>query len=190
MKPYTSFLVLLISLHILSCKGPAGDPGPAGAVGATGTQGPTGPKGDSGNANVQLFLFNTAKTFGYVYNGQNELTFWVDKVDYTLPIGSEVLAKSIVLVYCQKVFGQVSNAQTFQLPVTFPTASDGSLQYLIESGNGSSTIRVFRPTGTTTFSTILRVVVIPASSITNGRLASAPNDYQQILQLFNLTDKP
>ncbi|WP_425290774.1 collagen-like triple helix repeat-containing protein [Spirosoma linguale] len=197
MKTYRSicFLALLIGLLLPSCKGPAGDPGPVGATGTTGNPGPTGatgpagPKGDAGNANVQLFLFNTPKTFGYVYS-QSELTDWIDQRDYTIPVSSDVLAKSVVLVYCQKTFGQFSSAQTFQLPVTFPTAGDGSLQYLIESGNGTSTIRVFRPTGTTTFSIVLRVVVIPASTITNGRLPAKANDYQQVLKLFNLSDKP
>ncbi len=196
-------LAILFCLLNAGCKGPEGPQGPAGTPGTAGTPGATGPQGVSGvtgpvgasgvagpigNANVQLVVFDTPKTFGNVYNGQSELTNWVDQQDYILPVGGNVLMKSVVLVYCQKVFGQLSEARTYQLPIIFPTTGDGSLQYVMEPGPVSTTIRVYRPTGTTTFPIRLRVVVIPASIIINGRLSADFGDYEEVKRLFNLKE--
>ena len=172
----TSFFFAVLLL-IFSCKGPEGAPGPAGEQGpkgdpgATGATGSTGPQGSSGNANVIQLTFGSKTHTG-------------TEISYSLTgITSAVLNQSAFFTYVS-----ASNNFWYSLP---GTTAGGSREYRTFVSRSSPILYVNRVagSGTEVFSQT-RVIIIPASVLTNARLKAEIdfNDYHAVARYFNLEE--
>jgi hypothetical protein len=175
-------MALTITFFFAACKpgdpGPKGDPGATGAAGstgatgATGPAGPTGPVGATGNANVTQYKFAAAKTF---------------TAEYTIPIGSADLDKSMILVYFQTTSG---SGNIYQSPVEFGNSSYGRVYHSMTPSAGSTLISLYRFANTTAYNAQnVRIVVVPSSNLVNGRKAAIDYaNYQEVKTYYNLPD--
>lgn len=162
-------LLLGVSVSQMACKSTSGEVGPAGPTGPKGETGAAGPVGGAGNANVlQINYAGRSATGGFPLN---------------LPgVDANRLANSAVFCYVQ-------STNWYQLPgFTF----NGVYEYRIFLTPGAnSTLNVIRVTsssGTDTFSAI-RVLVIQASSVVNGRRAAVDfSSYEAVKAFYDLPD--
>jgi hypothetical protein len=176
-----SLVVLLFTaLTFSSCKdGEAGAVGPAGPAGATGPAGPagptgaTGPAGQNGNANViQL-------TFGSKAHTGAEISFTLTGVTQA------TLNQAAYFTYVTP-----GNGYWYSLPGTTAGGTKEYRTYITSSGSGTPLLYVNRVSGTgsETF-TNTRVIIIPASVLTNARLSNDFfSDYERVKKHFNLAD--
>ncbi|MBN8823765.1 MAG: collagen-like protein [Spirosoma sp.] len=160
-------MTLLMAVCILqtACKGPQGEVGPAGPTGASGAAGP------AGNANVlQINYAGRAVTGSFTLN---------------LPgVNADRANNSLVFCY---IFG--TNSNWYQLPGFTNGGAYEYRTYLIPAATSILGIsRVTNSTGTDTFVSI-RVLVIQASSVVNGRKAAVDySDYNAVKAYYNLPD--
>lgn len=167
-------LFFAFALLIFSCKGPQGDPGPAGEQGPKGdpgAAGATGPQGPSGNANVMQLTFGSRTHTGA------ELSYALTGVT------SAVLNQSAYFTYVSP-----NNNFWYSLP---GTTVGGSREYRTFVSKTAATLYINRVSGSGSevFSQT-RIVVIPASVLTNARLKADLdfNDYHAVARYFNLEE--
>lgn len=153
--------------------GPTGPAGPAGPAGPTGATGPAGPAGQNGNANViQL-------TFGSKVHSGAEISFTLTGVTQA------VLNQSAYFTYVTP-----GNGYWYSLPGTTVGGTKEYRTYVTSQGSGTPLVYVNRVagTGSETF-TNTRVVIIPASALSNARKASVDyTNYQEVKKYYNLPD--
>jgi hypothetical protein len=183
-----SFSIAIISISFYACKkgdtGPAGPQGPQGNAGATGA---TGAQGAQGNANVKVYRWNTKITS----------TSTNASVDYSVNDlrTTQVTDSSAWFVYIAN--DTVTNSPNwYPLPGTFSNGADYFRTFSDFTQNFR--FRVIRvpnlsasptATGPWIFKQT-RLVVIPASSITNGRLSGIDmNDYNAVVKAFNIKEE-
>lgn len=156
-------------------QGPAGPQGPAGAAGAAGSAGSTGvqgPAGQTGNANVIQITYG-AKS-------------WANTVGATVilnltGVNAEVAGKSAYFTYVRNgslwysVPGEISTFGEFRTYLT-PAAT--------------STVHVKRvSTGTVVDAEAVRVLLVPANDLRNGRQAAINYaNYNDVKAHYNLPD--
>lgn len=168
-----SFLLLCVlfaaNALFVGCKGTEGPQGPKGETGENGPQGPAGPQGPMGNANVIQLTYGSR-----VHNG-DELTYNLTGVTINQVNASAFFAYVNVGGFWYALPGNVSSAFTYR---SYARAS-GTPQYFIVRLTGSGNHR-FEST---------RIVIIPASDLRSGRLASINyKDYQAVREYYNLPD--
>ncbi len=170
MKIFVSASTLFFYIIFLSaCKGDIGPEGPAGPAGANGATGATGPTGATGSANVTQYNFP-----GFTHSGTE-----INR-DFNVTAGN--LEKSMVLAYVKTILGN-------WYPI--PGSITSTFEYRAYYGNPNTTTSRFHMTrltgsGDQAF-TALRIVVIPAATVVNGRYSSIDyKNYLQVAQTFSL----
>lgn len=152
--------------------GPAGAPGSAGTIGPAGTTGPAGAAGQNGNANVIQISYG-AKT-------------WANTVGATVilnltGVDAALANKSAYFTYIRNgslwysVPGEISTFGEFRTYLT-PAAT--------------STVHIKRvSTGAIVDAEAVRMLLVPANDLRNGRLAAVDfSDYQAVKKAYNLPD--
>lgn len=206
MRLSLSFLsVCFLLLAFASCRGPegpqgpVGPQGPAGPTGATGLTGSTGQAGQSGtpgSTTVVTLVQGATNVLQITYparthNGTNDLAL-------SFPASSSLtfdqIEKSLFYVYLKQSITTADNfklAYWFAVPGQTPVAN--FYGYYIFPGNSGLSAGLFirRTTnfrlGPEDFDAV-RVVVVPASLLINGRLAINFQDYESVRQAFGLFD--
>ncbi|WP_185155580.1 hypothetical protein [Rudanella paleaurantiibacter] len=188
---FFSAFLLATSLMFTQCKGPAGDPGPqgpvgpkgdTGATGATGAAGAQGPKGEVGSANVTQITWLKATDRSNAFENV-----------YKLPADVSV-ANSLVLGYAS-ISNQANPGYWFAVPSFLDYAWIPSNQRDFYSFNYTSnqvTMNRFNEAGsrvTNLYDFSMKVVVIPAATLKNGRLANLDyTNYEAVKKAFSLPD--
>ena len=178
-----SFLVFF--LFFISCKGPAGPIGPTGPTGAQGTTGPQGPAGQNGNANVQQINF-TAKT----HTGTTDLF-----LAFPSTITFEIAEKSLFYAYVkQTTKGTDGKDYSYWFSIPGETITGNEYSFYTFSGSTSNTGGIFLRRvvnyipGNESFEGI-RILIIPANTVTNGRVSTVNfKNYQEVRTVFQLAD--
>jgi hypothetical protein len=184
-----SALVLCSSLIFMNCEGPAGATGPAGPAGPTGAAGPAGPAGaagQNGNANVIQFSYAARTWTNTVGNIQ---TF----VFTNLPAQSQIA--SAFFAYVGIPVPANNTTDWFLVPgrvKTGTTVDFGEYNTWVNAAtSGSSTYVIRRETlGTSGALTApVRIVIIPANDLRNGRKAPVDfSDYNAVKAYYGLKD--
>jgi len=186
-----SVLVVFSSLLFTSCEGPEGPVGPAGPTGAAGPAGPAGAAGatgQTGNANVLQFSFG-ARTWPNTAGGQHNFAF--------TNVTGQTLASSAVITYLGITNPNgAADVNWFLVPglvktgpVDFgeynawvfvnPAAATGNLLAIRRESLGTS--------GALT--ALVRVIIIPANDLRNGRKAAVDfSDYNAVKEFYGLKD--
>lgn len=190
MQTFSLFALSFVLLTV-ACKGPQGDPGPAGPQGATGAAGPAGatgpagPKGDPGTANVQQINF-TAKT----HDGSKDLFF-----AFPAALTTDVVNRSLFYVYVQQSV-KASDGKTYAYWFAVPgeTSTGNEYSYYVFAGDAQTSAGLFLRrvvnylAGAEAF-TAVRVLAVPAGSVTNGRLAAVDfRNYEEVRRVLGLAD--
>ncbi len=188
MQKLSRLISAVFVLFVCSCKGPQGDPGPNGATGTQGPAGPAGPAGTvgaPGNANVQQISF-AART----HTGAADLFMALPAA-----LTTETLDKSLLYVYVkQTVKAGDGKDYAYWFGVPGETSTGNEYSYYLFSGNATTGAGLYLrrvvnyKAGAEAFEAV-RVLVIPASSTTNGRMAALNfNDYEAARKAFNLPE--
>ena len=180
-----SFLLVCIVLFSFSaCKGPQGDPGPkgdtgvagaqgaAGPAGAAGATGPAGPAGQNGNANVIQISYG-AKSWANIVDTSVELLMTGVNADFVSKSAYFTYVSTGTLWY--SIPGEIGTYGEFRTYIS-PTAN--------------STLVIKRAsTGIVLNATAVRVVLIPANDLRNGRKAAVDYaNYEEVKKFYNLPD--
>jgi hypothetical protein len=152
--------------------GPKGDKGDTGAQGPAGVQGPAGPAGQNGNANVIQISYG-ARTWANTVGALITLNL--------TGVNASVASNSAYFTYIQldnlwyAVPGEISSYGEFRT-------------YL--SPQATSTVVIRRvTTGIALNATAVRVIIIPASDLRNGRKAAIDySNYEEVKKAYNLPD--
>jgi hypothetical protein len=180
-----SALVLCSGLLFTNCEGPAG---PMGEVGPTGAAGPTGATGQTGNANV-IQVSYAARTWPNTAGSQQNFAL--------TNITGQTLSSSAVLAYVGLTNANgAADVNWFMVPnlikagsVDFgefnswvfvnPTAATGNILAIRRESLGTSGV----------LNAPVRVIIIPANDIRNGRKAPVDfSDYNAVKAYYNLKD--
>jgi hypothetical protein len=171
MTPRKLFLVAALALSFTACK--KGDTGPAGT------------SGKDGNANVTVYNFGSQAASG-------------GSLNYTLTVTQGKIDSSLILVY--------SNPSTEAATAWYPVpglGSGGSYEarfFIYQTATTPSSVytlavRLLSPGGTAVYSsavtfTKLKVVLAPASTLINGRMAAPVDysDYYAVKAYYHLPD--
>jgi len=176
--------------------GPQGPVGPTGTTGATGSTGATGQSGAPSSTTVVTLVQGTANVLQITYparthNGTNDLAL-------SFPASSSLtfdqIEKSLFYVYVKITTTTADNFKlAYWYPVPGQTPVANFYSYYIFPGNSGLSAGLFirRTTnfrlGPEDFDAV-RVVVVPASLLINGRLAVNFQDYESVRQAFRLVD--
>lgn len=178
-------LLLTITVFLIACKGEQGDIGPAGPTGATGSAGPAGSNGingKDGNANV------TPLNFGSKTHSNTDLLL-------SLPatITTSEIDKSFFYVYVKQTL-KTTNGGTSAFWFSVPGEIGNGNEYAFYVSTGASNNGIYLrrvvnfASGNDTFDAV-RVVIIPANNIINGRFNSLDfTNYVQVKKAFGLAD--
>ena len=170
-------LAFSITLFLVACKsgesGGSGEPGPQGPTGATGpagSAGPQGPAGQNGNANVIQIIYG-AKSWANTTGTSVELTL--------TGVNADFVSKSAYFAYVS------TGSLWYSIPGE--VSSHGEFRTYI-SPAANSTLFIKRvSTGSTLNATAVRVVLIPANDLRNGRKAAVDyTNYEEVKQYYNL----
>lgn len=168
MKRLVVFLLAFLPLFQTGCSkdgavGPAGPAGPAGAA---------GPQGPAGNANVIQI------TFGSKTHSGTEISYSLTGVTQAQLNGSAYFT-----------YVNPGNGYWYALPGTTAGGAKEYRTYVQASATGTPLLYVNRVagTGSETF-TSTRIVVIPASVLTNGRSHVDFSNYLEVKKAFELGD--
>ncbi|MBD2755373.1 collagen-like triple helix repeat-containing protein [Spirosoma validum] len=176
----TLLLAFSITLFFVACKsgesgesgepGPQGQAGPAGPTGATGPAGPQGPAGQNGNANVIQISYG-AKSWANTVDASVELNL--------TGVNADFVSKSAYFTYV--------TTGTLWYSIPGGVSSYGEFRTYI-SPAATSTLFIKRlTTGTVLSATAVRVVLIPANDLRNGRKAAVDyTNYEEVKQYYNL----
>ncbi len=179
----TATFVVIAALALASaCKGPQGDVGPAGTPGEQGPQGSAGPQGQPGNADVRQLSFGS-KTIP----AGNSVA-----LDLPLPgVDRTLLEKSAVLVYGRystlsggtiwyQIPGYVGGLYTkITLNVRFIQGTPMVLEIFPDNFQNATAFTL----------DAIRVLIIPATTLNNGRQAAIDfDDYAAVKKAYNLPD--
>ena len=175
-----ALLVLAVSTVQMSCsgsKGDKGDPGPAGATGPAGSAGAAGvagAAGAAGNANVTQVTFDA--DFAPSASGRT--------LNLPAAVTTDMINKSVILVYLKVTPN--SSPLWYQIPGLILSTDD--FRYFVNAD--ARTLTIIRAIGTgVTMVTDTRVLVIPASTVINGRQAAVDySDYEAVKRFYNLAD--
>ena len=183
-------LVLTILFFSAACKpgdpGPKGDTGDTGATGPKGDIGATGPTGPAGNANVTQISFGS-KTLP----AGNSVA-----IDLPLPgVDRTLLEKSAIMVYARysslgggtiwyQIPGYVGGLSTgFTLNVRYIQGSPMILEIFADKFQNATAITL----------DAIRVVIIPATTLTTGGRLAAPlvdwTNYESVKAYYKLADR-
>lgn len=187
MKNQVLSLALLTTVVLLlgSCKGEQGAVGPAGPQGIQGVAGPTGPQGAPGNANVQQINF-TERT----HTGTSDLFF-----GFPASTTVETVEKSLVHLYVKQTVRAANGTNvSYWFPIPGETSNGNEYGFYIALGSGTAPSGVFLRrvvnfvSGNEKFDAV-RVLLTPASSVSNGRLGAINwQDYKEVRRIFNLPE--
>lgn len=173
-----SFSLLLTGSLLIfqSCQpasgevGPKGDTGPQGPAGVQGPAGPQGPAGQNGNANVIQITYGArtwANTVGTL------ITLNLTGVNASVANNSAYFTYIQIDGFWYAIPGEISSYGEFRTYLN-PQATS---QVLIK--------RV--TTGIALNATAVRVILIPASDLRNGRKAAIDySNYEQVKKAYNL----
>ncbi|WP_462251755.1 hypothetical protein [Ekhidna sp.] len=174
-------ILVLISVIAIGCEGPEGPPGPEGATGPTGPIGPIGQNGSDGQNGQNGQDGEDADVTQYNYPGFTHTGVFVQ---FAIPKSYEEISESVVLGYAEY--------SGFWYPIPGYVLSTYEYRIFIDEGDTSSEtafnmVRV-EGTGDQTF-TALRILVIPAITVTNGRNAGIDfSDYEAVAEYYNLNN--
>ncbi len=169
----------------VGAQGPQGPAGPAGAIGPAGpagTAGAAGAAGQNGNANVTQISFG-AKTIPVGTTSTLDLTLTgVDRA---------TLEKSAVMVYVRNSSFSGSTLW-YQIPGYVGGLNTKLVLNVRFFGNNPMTLQIFPEdySNKTAFTLdAIRVVIIPANTLVNGRQATIDfTDYLAVKEAYNLAD--
>lgn len=186
-----SAFVVCSSLFFTGCTGKDGAVGPAGPAGPTGAAGPAGPAGatgQTGNANV-IQLSYAARTWPNTAGSQQNFAL--------TNITGQTLSSSAVITYLGLTNANgAADVNWFMVPnvvkagsVDFgefnswvfvnPTAATGNILAIRRESVGTSGV----------LTAPVRVIIIPANDIRNGRKAPVDfSDYSAVKAYYNLKD--
>ncbi|GHB52008.1 collagen-like protein [Persicitalea jodogahamensis] len=183
---FTSFLIIVVLLvgspiTFQSCspekgevgaQGPAGPAGAQGPAGPAGAQGPAGAAGQNGNANVIQITYG-AKTWANTVGAIVTLSL--------TGVNADVAGKSAYFTFIRdgnlwySVPGEISTYGEFRTYLT-PAAT--------------STVSIRRvSTGTILNAESVRILIIPANDLRNGRLSAVDfTNYEAVKKAYGLPD--
>ena len=175
-------MVIATIIFMDACKGEKGDIGPAGSTGATGAIGTTGPAGTNTGSNITQVNFT--KTFvPPSYPGDPQV--------FTFPtvVTTTMLEKSALICFFEPA---EFPGQWYSTPGPGVVSNpDGSLlpdfiRYWIDTA--SRQISIIRDSGKSISAiTGIKVFIIPANSIINGRKANIDfSNYEAVKAYYNL----
>ncbi len=173
MKNHSLYLASIVLLFVIvSCEGPEGPEGPAGPAGAngstgsTGSTGPQGPAGVSGNADVTQYNYA-----GFTFPATST---------FTIPENTTTMDKSLLLCYVQ-------NGSLWYFMPGYTSGGSNFLRLWYGTGSPSSSMTLSRVSGTgdITFDA-MRILVAPASTVTNGRHNIDWSNYDEVATHFDL----
>ena len=137
--------------------------------------GETGPAGPTGNANVTQVAYNTA----FTPSGSPKTL--------TLPAGIDksMIDRSVVMVYIQ-----TSLYPTIWYQIPGVVSLDDFRYYVNTSTSASQSVSIVRVSGTSIPAiNAVRVLIIPAETVTNGRKAAVDYaNYEAVRAYYNLPD--
>ena len=180
---------IALSTFLFSCtkEGPVGPQGPEGPQGP---QGPQGAQGPAGSANVSTVLFTSPAWSG-------------TQINITVPqITTDIYNSGVVLAYMN--FTSVNNVY-YHVP---GLVANAAYQIRVYSQVGSMRFNAHNPDGSSATGTLptvdkIKVVIIPAANVSNGRISSTPqqaildelkkagvdiNNYEEVEKYYNLPD--
>ncbi len=123
-----TFGIVVLSLGLLACEGPAGSEGPQGPQGEQGLQGEQGPQGEEGTANV---IYSEWMRLGDVSTGADTTILSRNFARYHIPapdLTQEIIDQGTMLVYYQLL------DLITPLPWTFSDLSSGGGTYTVTFG--------------------------------------------------------
>jgi hypothetical protein len=181
--------IMALAIFMDACKGTQGDVGPQGATGAIGATGATGAKGDKGDAGTSTTTGSSnviQVTFTLTYVPPKPAN---DKIfNFPTAVTSALLNNSTGNVY----------VETSNFPGTWYAVPGAAISF---SGGPSDVLRdwidadarqigIVRESGTNIGSiTRTRVVLVPATTVLNGRKAAVDySDYEAVKAYYNLKD--
>jgi hypothetical protein len=181
-------------LALSSCRGPQGPTGPQGPAGTPGQNGTTGQSGTPGSTTVVSVVQGTANVLqinypARIHEGDKDMAL-------SFPASSSLtfdqIEKSLFYVYVKITSTTPDNFKlAYWYPVPGQTPAANFYSYYIFPGNSGVSAGLFirRTTnfrlGPENFDAV-RVVVVPASLLINGRLAVDFNNYESVRQAFGL----
>lgn len=165
--------------------GPAGPQGPAGANGAKGDKGDTGAKGADGTANAQQINYS-----GRSHEGMNDVLLALPQA-----INRDVVEKSAFYIYVKQSERTANNQEVpYWISIPGQTLRGNEYTYFVSPGGGQTLAGIFlRRTvnfvvGSEYFEAI-RVVVVTADKVTNGRKAAIDySNYEAVREAYNLPE--
>ncbi|WP_019987056.1 collagen-like triple helix repeat-containing protein [Rudanella lutea] len=178
-------LLLVTSLLLTQCKGPAGDPGPqgpAGPKGDTGAAGAQGPKGEVGSANVTQITWlkasDRSNPFESIYRLPADVSLANALVQGYVTVSNLPNSSSWIAVPSFLDYAWIPTSQRDFYSFTYGTGRV-SLERFNEAGNRTPNLYDFS----------LKVIVVPAATLKNGRFANLDyTNYQAVKKAFNLPD--
>ncbi|MBK6978196.1 MAG: collagen-like protein [Cytophagaceae bacterium] len=177
-----------ISLTFTSCEGPAGADGAVGPAGPAGPQGPTGATGAAGqNFTVTQFTFAN-RTWANTVGNQQNFAF--------TNVTGQTLASSAIVTYLGIANPNGADFNWFLVPGLVKAGPTDFGQYntwvnvnpAMATGNLLAIRR--ESLGTSgAFTAPVRVIIIPANDLRNGRKAPVDfSDYNAVKAYYNLKD--
>ena len=166
MKRLCVYLLVFLPLFQTACS-KDGETGPAGPAGPAGPQGPAGP---AGNANVIQITFGSKTHSG-------------SEINYSLTgVTQAQLSGSAFFTYVNP-----GNGYWYSLPGTTAGGSKEYRTYVQANASSTPLLYVTRVagSGSETFAST-RVVIIPASVLTNGRINVDFRNYEEVRKAFGL----
>lgn len=157
-------------LYLLTaCSSATGEVGPKGDTGA---QGPAGPAGQNGNANVIQISYGTRT--------------WVNTVGTSVTLSLTGVNASVASNSAYFTYIQVDN---LWYAVPGEISSYGEFRTYLNP-QATSTVVIRRvTTGIALNATAVRVILIPASDLRNGRKAAIDySNYEEVKKAYNLPD--
>lgn len=173
--------VLAMLLLAVACTKESGEVGPKGDTGAQGPQGPAGPQGPTGSTGPQGQTGN-ADVRQITFGSKNWVNTVGTSVNLTLSgINGEMAEKSAFFTYLKTT--------TLWYPVPGEVDFYGEFRTYLTPGANSILYVKRVTTGSALTASAVRVVIIPANTLTNARQAAIDfNDYNAVKKAYNLPD--
>lgn len=166
-------------------EGPQGPQGVPGVAGAKGDTGATGAKGADGSSNVQQINYSARS-----HEGLKDLLLPLPQA-----INRDIVDKSVFYVYVkQSVPKGNGEDDSYWFSIPGETLKGNAYTHFVSPGNGQTLAGVFLrrtvnfQTGNEYFEAI-RVVVVTADKVSNGRLAAVDfSNYEEVRKAYGLAE--
>ncbi|RRA97749.1 hypothetical protein [Larkinella rosea] len=192
-----TFLRTVVAIFMMSCvvfsscqslegpEGPQGPQGPAGANGAKGDKGDKGDKGADGTANAQQINYSARN-----HEGLTDLLLPLPQA-----INRDIVEKSVFYVYVKQSVQKANGEEdSYWFSIPGETIKGNAYTHFVSPGNGQTLAGVFLrrtvnfQTGNEYFEAI-RVVVVTADKVSNGRLAAVDfSNYEAVRMAYGLPE--